>query len=125
MPMKTSVTMSERSRSMPASSIDDNSPKDGTANAQELAADILGVDLDFDLNTRSGYVVSLLGNYYEYCEGVHGRLFSIVMSFGQPVVLCYDEDNGKVWLELDRPSRRGYENTKSRSQHSCLGCSSL
>ena len=23
-------------------------------------------------------------------------------SLGHPVVLCYDEDNGKVWLEPDR-----------------------
>lgn len=37
--------------------IDDNSPQYGSATAQELAADILGLDLDFDLNTGSGYVV--------------------------------------------------------------------
>ena len=46
--------------------IDDNSPQYGSATAQELAADILGLNLDFDLNTGSGYVISLLGNYYEY-----------------------------------------------------------
>ena len=40
--------------------IDDNSPREGTAAAQELAADILGIDLTFDVNSASGYVLSLL-----------------------------------------------------------------
>ena len=80
--------------------IDDNSPQYGSATAQELAADILGLNLDFDLNTGSGYVVSLLGNYYEYCEDVRiSQAFQCDVSLGCPVVLCYDEDHGKVWLE--------------------------
>lgn len=83
--------------------IDDNSPQEGTAVAQELAADIMGIELSFDINSASGYVLSLLGNYYEYCEGVHvSPSFQCDASLGHPVVLCYDEDNGKVWLELDR-----------------------
>ena len=83
--------------------IDDNTPRDGTAAAQELAADILGIDLTFDVNSASGYVLSFLGNYYEYCEGVHvSPPFRCDASLGHPVVLCYDEDNGKVWLEPDR-----------------------
>ena len=80
--------------------IDDDSPREGSAEAQELAADILGLNLDFDLNTGSGYVVSLLGNYYEYCEDVRiSQAFQCDVSLGCPVVLCYDEDHGKVWLE--------------------------
>lgn len=43
--------------------IDDNSPQEGTAVAQELAADIIGIELSFDINSASGYVLSLLGNY--------------------------------------------------------------
>ena len=83
--------------------IDDNTPRDGTAAAQELAADILGIDLTFDVSSASGYVLSLFGNYYEYCEGVHvSPPFRCDASLGHPVVLCYDEDNGKVWLEPDR-----------------------
>ena len=83
--------------------IDDNTPRDGTAAAQELAAGILGIDLTFDVSSASGYVLSLLGNYYEYCEGVHvSPPFRCDASLGHPVVLCYDEDNGKVWLEPDR-----------------------
>lgn len=83
--------------------IDDNSPQEGTAVAQELAADIIGIELSFDINSASGYVLSLLGNYYEYCEGVHvSPSFQCDASLGHPAVLCYDEDNGKVWLELDR-----------------------
>ena len=83
--------------------IDDNSPQEGTAVAQELAADIMGIELSFNINSASGYVLSLLGNYYEYCEGVHvSPSFQCDASLGHPAVLCYDEDNGKVWLELDR-----------------------
>ena len=81
--------------------IDDNSPQEGTAVAQELAADIIGMNLAFDVNSASGYVLSLLGNYYEYCEGVHvSPSFRCDASLGHPVILCYDEDNGKVWLEM-------------------------
>ena len=83
--------------------IDDHSPQEGTVVAQELAADILGIELSFDIKSASGYVLSLHGNYYEYCEGVHvSPSFQCDASLGHPVVLCYDEDNGKVWLELDR-----------------------
>ena len=45
-------------------------------------------------------MVSLLGNYYEYCEDVRiSQAFQCDVSLGCPVVLCYDEDHGKVWLE--------------------------
>ena len=66
--------------------IDDNSPQYGSATAQELAADILGLNLDFDLNTGSGYVVSLLGNYYEYCEDVR---------ISQPRIITKMSDSAK------------------------------
>ena len=80
--------------------IDDDSPREGSAEAQELAADILGIPLDFDVRSGCGYVVSLLGNYYEYCDGAHiSQAFQCDVSSGCPVVLCYDEAHGKVWLE--------------------------
>ena len=45
-------------------------------------------------------MVSLLGNYYEYCEDVRiSQAFQCDVSLGCQVVLCYDEDHGKVWLE--------------------------
>ena len=40
-------------------------------------------------------------NLYEYCEGVHvSQSFQCDQSLGHPVVLCYDFDNSKVWLEM-------------------------
>lgn len=81
--------------------IDGIIPKEGTAEAQELAADIMGIKLAFDIDSASGYVLSTHGNYYEYCEGVHvSQSFQCDRSLGHPVVLCYDFDNSKVWLEM-------------------------
>ena len=83
--------------------INANLPQEGTCEAQKLAADIMGIDLVFDLNDASGYVPSLHGDYYEYCEGVHiSPSFQCDVSIGHPVVLCYDEDNGKIWMESYR-----------------------
>ena len=81
--------------------IDATVPKDGTFEAQELAADIMGIDLKFNLDYACGYGLSLHGTYYEYCEGVHvSQSFQCDQSLGHPVVLCYDFDNSKVWLEM-------------------------
>lgn len=81
--------------------IDENLPKNGTLEAQELAADIMEIDLTFDVQCACGYVPSLYGNYYEYCEGVHiSQSFQCDISLGHPVVLCYDEENGKIWMEF-------------------------
>ena len=38
--------------------IDGIIPKEGTAAAQELAADIMGIKLAFDIDSASGYVLS-------------------------------------------------------------------
>ena len=38
--------------------IDDNSPQEGTAAAQELAADIMGIELSFNVNSASGYRIT-------------------------------------------------------------------
>ena len=68
--------------------IDGNIPKEGTLEAQELAADIMGIKLAFDIVSASGYVLSTHGNYYEYCEGVHiSQSFQCDQSLGHPVVL--------------------------------------
>lgn len=81
--------------------IDGIIPKEGTAEAQELAADIMGIKLAFDIDSASGYVLSTHGNYYEYCEGVHvSQSFQCDQSLGHSVALCYDFDNSKVWLEM-------------------------
>ena len=76
-------------------------PKDNTYDAQELAADVMGVKLAFDIESASGYVRKIDANLYEYCEGVHvSQSFQCDASLGHPVVLCYDFDNSKVWLEM-------------------------
>ncbi len=76
-------------------------PKDNTYEAQELAADIMGIKLEFDIDSASGYVRMLDQNLYEYCEGVHvSPSFQCDISLGHPAVLCYDTDNSKVWLEI-------------------------
>ena len=76
-------------------------PKENTYEAQELAADIMGFKLEFDIDSRSGYVRQLDANLYEYCEGVHvSPSFQCDASLGHPVALCYDFDNSKVWLEM-------------------------
>ena len=76
-------------------------PKENTYEAQELAADIMGKKLAFDIESASGYVRKIDANLYEYCEGVHvSQSFQCDQSLGHPVVLCYDFDNSKVWLEM-------------------------
>ena len=76
-------------------------PKENTYEAQELAAEVMGVKLAFDIESASGYVLQLNSNLYEYCEGVHvSPSFQCDQSLGHPVVLCYDFDNSKVWLEM-------------------------
>ena len=76
-------------------------PKENTYEAQKLAADIMGFKHEFDIESRSGYVRQLDANLYEYCEGVHvSQSFQCDQSLGHPVVLCYDFDNSKVWLEM-------------------------
>ena len=66
--------------------IDDSSPQYGSATARELAADILGLNLDFDLNTGSGYVVTdAIGNQLHrrftvvprLCSSFHGDFSAI------------------------------------------------
>jgi len=80
--------------------IEANLPKDGTLEAQELAANVMGVELKFDIDSASGYVRMIDENLFEYCEGVHvSQSFQCDQSLGHPVVLCYDFDNEKVWLE--------------------------
>lgn len=81
--------------------VDLNIPRYGTYEAQKLAADIIGLKLEFDIESASGYVRMLDENLYEYCEGVHiSPSFQCEQSLGHPVVLCYDFDNSKVWLEM-------------------------
>lgn len=78
-----------------------NIPKDNTYEAQEMAANIMGFKLEFDIDSASGYVRKIDANLYEYCEGVHvSQSFQCDQSLGHPVVLCYDFDNSKVWLEM-------------------------
>lgn len=80
--------------------IEANLPKDGTLEAQEFAADVMGIKLEFDIDSASGYVRMIDKNLFEYCEGVHvSQSFQCDQSLGHPVVLCYDFDNEKVWLE--------------------------
>lgn len=80
--------------------IEANLPKDGTLEAQEFAADVMGIKLEFDIDSASGYVRMIDENLFEYCEGVHvSQSFQCDQSLGHPVVLCYDFDNEKVWLE--------------------------
>lgn len=78
-----------------------NYPKGGTLEAQELAADILGVELKYDIKYNHGFVPAVRGDHYEYCEDAYvSQLFDCDASLGHPAVLCYDRENGKVWLEM-------------------------
>ena len=78
-----------------------NIPKENTYEAQEMAADIMGKKLAFDIESASGYVRMIDKNLFQYCEGVHvSQSFQCDQSLGHPVVLCYDFDNSKVWLEM-------------------------
>lgn len=71
-----------------------NIPKDNTFEAQEMAADIMGFKLEFDIESASGYVRMIDKNLFQYCEGVHvSQSFQCDASLGHPVVLCYDFDN--------------------------------
>lgn len=77
-----------------------NFPTPGTLEAQKFAAEIMCLDLNFYPENGYGYVMSVEGDCYEYCEGVHvSQAFQCDQSLGHPVVLCYDFDNEKVWLE--------------------------
>lgn len=77
-----------------------NIPHPGTLEAQKFAADVMGIELRFYQEYGYGYVLSVEGDCYEYCEGVNiSPSFQCDQSLGHPVVLCYDEDNCKVWLE--------------------------
>ena len=81
--------------------MDEYTPREGTYEAQLLAADIKKIDLVFDIESASGYVPSIDGSIMEYCEGVHvSQSFQCDASLGHPVVLCYDFDNEKVWLQM-------------------------
>ena len=75
-------------------------PDFGTLEAQKFAADVMGIELKFYPEYGYGYVLSVEGDRFEYCEGVHiSPSFQCDQSLGHPVVLCYDFDNEKVWLE--------------------------
>ena len=88
-------------------------PKHGTLEAQHLAADVMCIELKFFPEYGYGYVPSIEGDRFEYCEGVHvSQAFQCDQSLGQPVVLCYDFDNEKVWLE----GYRLYEIDESQAQ---------
>ena len=81
--------------------IDGRIPQGGTFEAQELAADIMGYALEFDVETGNGFTLALNAHHYDYTEGAHvSAPFQCDISFGHPVVLCYDKDNGKAWLEI-------------------------
>ena len=112
---------------MAGEDFDGNIPKENTYEAQAMAADIMGKKLAFDIETASGYVRMIDKNLYQYCEGVHvSQSFQCDQSLGHPVVLCYDFDNSKVWLEmyplLDEDDDM-YEDIKNSIQawgiHSC------
>lgn len=78
-----------------------NQPTGGSLEAQKLAADILGIELKYDIERNYGFAPSLHGDYYEYCEGAYvSPSFQCDQSLGHPAVLCYDKDEGKVWLEM-------------------------
>lgn len=78
-------------------------PEFGTKEAQEFAADVMGIELKFHPEFGCGYVLSINGDQFEYCEGVHiSPAFQCDASLGHPVVLCYDEDNEKIWMESYR-----------------------
>ena len=73
-------------------------PDFGTLEAQKFAADVMGIELTFHTDYAYGYVLSVEGDRFEYCEGVHiSPSFQCDQSLGHPVVLCYDFDNEKVW----------------------------
>lgn len=44
-----------------------NIPKDNTFEAQEMAADIMGFKLEFDIESASGYVRMIDKNLFQYC----------------------------------------------------------
>ena len=80
-----------------------NIPKDNTFEAQEMAADIMGFKLEFDIESASGYVRMIDKNLFQYCEGVHvSQSFQCDASLGHPVVLCYDFDNSKSILRNEK-----------------------
>lgn len=88
-------------------------PEPGTLEAQTLAAELMCIDLKFFPECGYGYVPSIKGDCYEYCEGVHvSQAFQCDQSLGHPVVLCYDFDNEKIWLE----GYRLHEIDESQSQ---------
>ncbi len=96
--------------------------QDCTYEAQLLAADILGVDLKFDIAEGSGFVPSLQGDHYDYCSGVYAsESFQCDAFFGHPVVLCYDEDHSKVWLEYENEESlaNAEKSTLSWGVHPC------
>ena len=93
--------------------IDDNSPQEGTAVAQELAADIMGIELSFDINSASGYVLSLLGNYYESGLDSFGaqphnmwRNFPLITEASRRLqnVVIENKDFEKLIAQYDRPN---------------------
>lgn len=97
--------------------IDDNSPQYGSATAQELAADILGLNLDFDLNTGSGYVVSLLGNYYEYCNNVYPAFVKINASNNNMMIYLRGRYYGVLSASYSRGSCSIYAPSSSINDH--------
>lgn len=81
--------------------IDWHVPDGGTLEAQELAADIMGYALEFDVETGNGFTRALDGSRYDYTESAHvSSPFQCDVSLGHLVALCYDSDNEKVWLEV-------------------------
>ena len=90
--------------------IDGRIPKGGTFEAQELAADIMGYALAFDVQSGTGFTLALNAHHYEYTEGAHvSSAFQCDISLGHPVALCYDTDNGKVWLEVIHGENEDFE----------------